>query len=46
VKGISLHFIVESGMQKNLISLEVDKKLEFPTTPHPYPLNIRWLHQG
>jgi hypothetical protein len=46
VKGTPLHFIVDSGSQKNLISVEVIKKLDFPTTPHPQPYNIRWLHQG
>jgi hypothetical protein len=34
VKGTPLHFIVDSGSQKNLISLEVIKQLALPTTPH------------
>jgi hypothetical protein len=46
VKGTPLHFIVDSGSQKNLISIEVVKKLDFPTTPHPQPYNIGWLRQG
>jgi hypothetical protein len=46
VKGAPLHFIVDSGSQKNLISVEVIKQLEFPTTPHPQPYNIGWLNQG
>jgi hypothetical protein len=46
VKGTPLHFIVDSGSQKNLISTEVIKQLEFPTTPHPQPYNIGWLRQG
>jgi hypothetical protein len=46
VKGTPLHFIVDSGSQKNLISAEVIKKLDFLTTPHPHPYNIGWLHQG
>jgi hypothetical protein len=46
VKGTPLHFIVDSGSQKNLISAEVIKQLDFPTTPHPQPYNIGWLHQG
>jgi hypothetical protein len=46
VKGIPLHFIVDSGSQKNLISAEVIKQLGFPTTPHPQPYNIGWLRQG
>jgi hypothetical protein len=46
VKGTPLHFIVDSGSQKNIISTEVVKQLDFPTTPHPQPYNIGWLHQG
>jgi hypothetical protein len=46
VKGTSLHFIVDSGSQKNLISVEVVKWLAMPTTPHPQPYTIGWLHQG
>jgi hypothetical protein len=46
VKGTLLHFIVDSGSQKNLISAEVIKQLGLSTTPHPQPYNIGWLHQG
>jgi hypothetical protein len=46
VKGTPLHFIVDSGSQKNLISAEVIKRLALPTTPHPQPYTIGWLHQG
>jgi hypothetical protein len=46
VKGTPLHFIVDSGSQKNLISVEVVKQLGLSTTPHPQPYNIGWLHQG
>jgi hypothetical protein len=46
VKGTPLHFIVDSGSQKNLISVEVIKWLALPTTPHPQPYTIGWLHQG
>jgi hypothetical protein len=46
VKGTPLHFIVDSGSQNNIISTEVVKQLDFPTTPHPQPYNIGWLHQG
>jgi hypothetical protein len=46
VKGIPLHFIVDSGSQKNLISAEVVKQLGLSTTPHPQPYNIGWLRQG
>jgi hypothetical protein len=46
VKGTPLHFIVDSGSQKNLISAEVIKRLDLPTTPHPQPYTIGWLRQG
>jgi hypothetical protein len=46
VKGTPLHFIVDSGSQKNLISAEVIKQLGLSTTPHPQPYNIGWLRQG
>jgi hypothetical protein len=46
VKGTPLHFIVDSGRKKNLISAEVIKLLALPTTLHPQPYTIRWLHQG
>jgi hypothetical protein len=46
VKGTPLHFVVDSGSQKNLISAEVVKQLALPTMPHPQPYNFRWLHQG
>jgi hypothetical protein len=35
VKGTLLHFIVDSGSQKKLISGEVVKLLGFSKTPHP-----------
>jgi hypothetical protein len=46
VKGTPLHFIVYSGIEKNLISTEVIKQLDLMTTPHLHPFSIRWLHQG
>jgi hypothetical protein len=46
VKGTPLHFIIDSGSQKNLISAEVIKQLALPKTPHPQPYTIGWLHQG
>jgi hypothetical protein len=46
VKGTPLHFIVDSGSQKNLISVEVVKWLALPTTPQPQPYTIGWLCQG
>ena len=46
VKGMPLHFFVDNDSQKNLISAEVVRRLELPTTPHPQPYNISWLSQG
>jgi hypothetical protein len=46
VKGTPLHFIVDSGSQKNLISVEVVKRLKLPMMPHPQPYTIRWLSRG
>jgi hypothetical protein len=46
VKGTPLHFIVDSGSQKNLVSVEVIKRLALPTTPHSQPYTIRWFYQG
>jgi hypothetical protein len=43
VKGTPLHFIVDRGIHKNLISVEVIKQLGLSTTPHPQPYNIGWL---
>jgi hypothetical protein len=41
VKGTPLHFIFDSGIHINLISAEVIKQLDFTTTPHLQPYNIR-----
>ena len=46
VKGSLLQFIVDSGSQKNLISAYDVKRLGLPTTTHPQPYTIGWLHQG
>jgi hypothetical protein len=46
VKGKLLHFIVDSGSQKNIISAKVFKQLGLLTTPHLQPYNIGWLRQG
>jgi hypothetical protein len=46
VKGYPLHFIVDSGSQKNFISAEVIKRLDLPTTLHLQPYTIGWLRQG
>jgi hypothetical protein len=41
-----IHFIVDSDSQKNLILVEVVKRLDLPTTLHPQPYTIGWLRQG
>jgi hypothetical protein len=46
VKGTSLHFIVDSSSQKNLVSTKFIKKIFLLTTPHPHPYTIGWLLQG
>ena len=46
VKGVPLHFIVDNGIQNNLILAKVIKQLKFPTMPHPQPYNIGWISQG
>jgi hypothetical protein len=46
VKGTLLHFIVDNGSYKNLISAEVVKQLGLSTTRHLQPYNIGWLRQG
>jgi hypothetical protein len=46
VKGTPLHFIMDSGSQKNLMSIEVIKRLALMTTTHPQPYTIGWLRQG
>jgi hypothetical protein len=46
VKGTPLHFIVDNGSQKNLISTEVFKRLNLTMTQHPQPYTIGWLSQG
>jgi hypothetical protein len=45
VKGAPVHFIVNRGSQKNLISIEVFKRLDLPMTPQLQPYNINWLRQ-
>jgi len=46
VKGTPLHFIIDSGIQKNHISLEIVKLFALPTTPHPKPYTIGYLREG
>jgi hypothetical protein len=46
VKGTPLHFIVDSDSQKNLISIEVIKRLNLTMMLHPHPYTIGWLSQG
>jgi hypothetical protein len=40
VKGAPIHFIVDNGSEKNLISAKVVKRLDLPTTPHLQPYTI------
>jgi hypothetical protein len=44
VKGTPLHFIIDSGSHKKLISIEVVKWLALPIMPHSQPYTIGWLH--
>jgi hypothetical protein len=46
VKGALLHFIVDRGSQRNLISAEFVKQLDLSTTPYLHPYTIEWLRQG
>ena len=46
VKGSLLQFIVDSGSQKNLISVEVVKRMGLPTTTHLQLYTIGLLNSG
>jgi hypothetical protein len=46
VKGAPIHFIVDNGSRKNLISAEVIKQLNLIMKLHPQPYTIDWLRQG
>ena len=46
VKGTLLHFIIDSGSQKSLISAKVVKCLALAIMPHPQPYTIGWILQG
>jgi hypothetical protein len=46
VKGTPLHFIIDSDIQKNLVSVEVFKQLALPIMLHLQPYTIGWLLQG
>jgi hypothetical protein len=46
VKGAPLHFIIDREIQKNPILVEVVKRLDLSSKPHPHPYTIGWLHQG
>ena len=46
VKCSPVYFIVHNGSQNNLISADAMKRLGLPTTAHPHPYTIGWLHQG
>ena len=45
INDTPLHFIVDSGSHKNLISAKVIKRLALPTTSHPQPYTIGWVYQ-
>jgi hypothetical protein len=44
VDGKPLHFIVDSGSQKNLISKETVKRLNLKVTRHPQPYSMGWVN--
>ena len=46
VKGSLLQFVIENGSQKNLISVDIVKRLGLLTKTHPQLYTIGWLHQG
>jgi hypothetical protein len=46
VKYTPLQFIIDSSIQKNLISAEVIKQLALPIMSHPQPYTIGWICQG
>jgi hypothetical protein len=46
VKGASIHFIVDNGIQKNLILEKVVKCLNLPMTLHSQTYTIDWICQG
>ena len=46
VDGKHLHFIVDSGSQKNLISMEIVKSLSLKMTRHPQPYSMIWVNEG
>lgn len=46
VDGKPLHFIVDSGSQKNLISRETVKRLNLKVTRHPQPYSMGWVNEG
>ena len=46
VKGSPLQFLVDIGSQKNLISVEVLKRLVLPIIAHLQLYTIEWLHLG
>ena len=46
VDGKPLHFIVDSGSQKNLISMEIAKRLNIKMIRHWQPYNMGWVSEG
>ena len=46
VDGKPLHFIVGSGRQKKLNSMEIAKRLNLKMTRHPQPYSMGWVSEG
>jgi hypothetical protein len=46
VKGALLHFIFDSGSQKNLLSAKVIKQMDLSMTPYFHPFTIDCIFQG
>ena len=46
VDGKALHFVVDSRSQKNLISMEIAKRLNLKMTRHPQPYSMGWVSEG
>lgn len=46
VRGKSLHFIADSGSQKNLILVKTMKRLNLKTLEHMQPYSMGWVSQG
>ena len=45
VDGKPLHFIVDSGIQKNLISMDMKKRLSLKMKRHLQPYSMGWVNE-